>query len=290
MTISLPATWVKKYSLQEGDELTIDETGNTIQLSTGKASSKRNIEIDATQMGNFTKNDLSHLYILGFDEIIIRYNNDSVIKSIKERVPDCIGYEIIDQTEKSVTIKSISSELEEEFDNILRKVFLIMKEMAEGIYQSLKEKNFSRLKQIQELETINNKFTSFLLRLISKKGYKRQDRSLQAYDLIQNLERLADEYRYICEDYVNANNKKEISSEALSLLKEINNYFITFYELFYKYDSVKKDIINKQKNELSNKAKELFKRNKDIILCHHLISLVEKIRNTSGSYLAMNVE
>lgn len=288
MTISLPATWVKKYSLQHGDELQIDETGNALQLSTGNASNKRDIEIDATQMGDFTKQDLSHLYILGFDQIVITNKTESTIKAVKERITDCIGYEIIDQSEKSITIKSISSELEEEFDNILRKVFLIQKEMGESIYEALSKKEFGRLTQIKDMEEINNKFTSFLLRLLSKKGYKRQDRTLQAYDMIQNLERLSDQYKYLCEDLVN--NTDPVDKEALELLKDVNHYFNTFYELHYRYDPAKKDIINKERKVLDKKAKELFNKKKSPIFSHHLVSLVEKIRNAAGSYLAIVVD
>jgi phosphate uptake regulator len=288
MTISLPATWIKKFSLREGDELNIDEIGNKIEITTGKASGENKAELDASELGIFTKNDLSHLYILGYDEIIIHFKDEEVLKQIKERVPDCIGYEIIDQTENKIVIKSISSALEEEFDNILRKVFLILKEMSENIYEALSKKEFERLKQIRDMETINNKFTSFLLRLLTKKGYAKQNRTLQAYDMVQNLERLADEYKYLCDSLMNS--KKPIDKEALKLLKEINEYYNIFYQLYYKFEPEKRITIYKKRTLLENAALELLKKNKESVLSHHLISLIEKIYNAAGSYFAIAID
>jgi len=281
MTISLPSTWIKNHNLKEGDELEIEEKGNLIELSTSKIASSSSIFIDADK-GSFTKRDLSHLYILGYDEITLKFSDEEVLNSVKERLPDCIGFEIIDQSENKIKIKSISSELEGEFDNILNKVFLILKEMGNDVYDALEKKEYSRLKKIKEMEIVNNKFTSFLLRLLSKKGYKRQNRTLQAYDLIQNLERLADEYKYLCENL--ADRKKPISNESLNLLKAINENYTSLYTNFLKSESQDKSLY---KQRASIKIKVLATLEKEPILNHHLLSLLEVLQNTNGSYLAL---
>jgi len=102
MTISLPASWIKKFNLNVGDELGIEEVGNKIEISTEKAMGETKAEIDAEKLGDFTKTDLSHLYIAGYDEIIINFKDKEVLKQMQERVPDCIGYEIIDQSVNKV--------------------------------------------------------------------------------------------------------------------------------------------------------------------------------------------
>jgi len=286
MTISLPASWIKKFKLNVGDELNIEEIGNRIEITTEKAMGEEKAELDSSKIGPLTKNDLSHLYILGYDEITIKFDDPKILEQIKERIPDCIGYEIIDQSENNVTIKSISSALEGEFDNMLRKVFLILKEMSENVYTALKNKEFSRLKQIRDMETINNKFTSFLLRLLSKKGYKDPNRTLQAYDMVQNLERLADEYKYICDNLINT--KKPIDKEVLTLLNEINHYYNLFYELYYKPDPEKRILVYQNRKNIKKKADDFLKKGKNPLLSHHLVALIEKIYNTVGSYFALS--
>jgi phosphate uptake regulator len=287
MTISLPATWIKKFNLKERDELNIEEVGNKIEISTEKAKGESKIEINSKELGGITKNELGHLYFLGYDEVIINFKDKEILNQIKARLPDLIGYEMIDQTENKMTIKSISSGLEAEFDNILRKVFLLLKEMANNTYDALKKRQFDRLKQIREMEVLNNRFTAFLNRIISKKGYQRQERSLQAYDMMQNLERVADEYKYICDDL--ADRKKPVDKEVLELLNKINNYYNIIYEIFYKFDPEKKIALYKDRKALKNKATEFLKAGKETVLSAHLISLLEKLYNTAGSYLALSV-
>jgi len=286
MTISLPSKWIKENNLKEGDELSIEQKGKTIALSSTKIISSSKKEIDARKLGIFTKNDLSHYYFVGYDELVIHFDNESVLEQVKERVPDCIGYEIIDQTENKVIIKAITNVLENEFDNILRKVFLQLKQMAQDTYDALAKKEYSRLRKIRELETINNRFTSFLQRLLSKHGYKVHERTLQAYDMVQNLERLADEYKYICDSFLNY--KESISKEGLNLFKQINEFFVLFYELFYKDNPENRAQLYKERKPLRKKAYDLLYKKKDITLSHHLIALLEKIFNTSGSYLALS--
>ena len=291
MTISLPATWIKKYGLVEKDELDMFEDGNKIVLSTGQAiGGKKRIELDATKLGTFTKNNLSHLYMVGYDEVLIHYEDNKILEQIKQRVPDCIGFEIIDQTKNSIHIKSISSELEEEFNNILRKVFLITKDMAAEVYDALSRKEYNRLNQIRDMETLNNKFVNFLQRLLAKKGYKQQERTSQMYDMLQNLERVGDEYKYICDSYKDNSKKKDIDKDTLVLFEKINNYFITFYELFYKFDLNKREFVYQHKSDYKKEALNALLAKREIMLNHHLANLIEKIYNTVGSYFALSVD
>lgn len=284
MTVSLPASWIKKFSLKEGDEINVEESGNNLEVSASKSAGTSSIEIDATKYGLFTKNDLSHLYIQGYDEIIIHFDNEEVLKQIKERLPDCIGFEAIDQSESKITIRSISSALESEFDSILRKVFQILKNMADEILDALEKKQFDRLKQIRDMETINNKFTSFLLRLIVKKGYKVQNRSLQAYDLIQNLERIADEYKYLCDDITK---ESHIEKEALEILKKINSFMDLIYNLYYNFEPKKNLLIYKLRKDLKASSTKLLSKSKNSIVSSHLIALVEKIYNLAEANSAL---
>lgn len=284
MTISLPAKWIKRFNLKEGDELDIAEVGNQLTIATDKAAGENKIELDSRKLGFITKNELGHLYMLGYDEVIIHFDDQEILNHIRDRIPDCIGYEIIDQTEKMIRIKSISLGLEEEFDNILRKVFLQLKEMGNDVYDALSKKEFSRLKQIREMEPLNNKFTAFLNRILNKRGYKDNARTSQAYDMIQNLERIADEYKYICD----ADYKKPIDKTVLGLLKEINEYYLLLYDTVYAFDPAKKGKLYTERKILDKKAKSLL--GKEVVLCHHLANLLEKIYNTAGSYLAMTVK
>jgi len=284
MTISLPAPWIKKFSLEVGDELDIIEKGNKLEISAEKISEKKTIEIDATKTA-FTKNDLTHLYMIGYDEIIVKFKENLTLKNVKERIPECIGFEIFDQTEDRIVIKSISSGLDEEFDTILRKVFLLLKEMSENTLKALSKKEFERLKQIREMEHLNNRFVVFLERTLNKGGYKKYERIMQMYDMLQNLERTADEYKFLCDSF--ADYKSNIKKESLQLLKEVNDYYALFYNMYYKFEPEKKNLLYIRRKALKKRALESFKKGQEQLLNHHLIGIIERIYNSIGSFLAL---
>jgi phosphate uptake regulator len=285
MTVSLPAEWIHKYNLNDGDELELQENGNSINITTSTQIGDKSITLDSKKRGKITKNEFNHLYCLGYDEIKIIFNNKESLEDIKKQLTVCPGFEPIDQKEDSITIKNISSSLDSEFDNILRKVFLLITEMAVPIHDALSKKEFKRLSQIKDLESINNKYTNFLKRILAKKGYKEQDRTLPAYDLMQNLERLADEYKYLCEDYENS--KKEISKEALNLLKDANEFYRRFYEMAYSFNPDLKQTLFTDKKELTKRAEKLIASNKEPLLALRINNILEKIFFCIGSHLCM---
>src|SRR3989338_6301393 len=159
LTVTLPFEWVQKYGLKKGDELELEVIGSKVCFSTGKDIHSNKKEVDTTEWGLFTKNNLTHLYQLGYDEIEVRFDDEKTLQEIIARVPECIGFEIIDQKPNSIYIKSIAHTLEEDFDILLRKSFLITNEMAKSVLEEIKSNDFEKLKEIRHLEFLNNKFT-----------------------------------------------------------------------------------------------------------------------------------
>jgi len=60
MTISLPSSWIKKYHLDSGDEIELEESGNQIIISTKKELNDKTYDVDLRKIGKFLRNDLSH--------------------------------------------------------------------------------------------------------------------------------------------------------------------------------------------------------------------------------------
>src|SRR3989344_5825741 len=230
LTITLPIKWAEKFHIKKGDEINVEESGNSLVISTNKEQSNVK-KIIKKEDGKFTKNNLSHLYQLGYDEIEIEISDDKTLKEINERLPNCIGYEIIDQKNNKIYIKSIVTTLESEFDNMLRKSFLVTDEMIKELINLLEKKEFKKINDVRNLENLNNKFTDICIRILNKKGYKIQSRTFQIYEIIKNTERLADEFKYIC-DSLDKVNKDKFDKSIILDIKLIHGYFKLFQELF----------------------------------------------------------
>ena len=287
LTITLPIKWVEKFNLKKGDELNIEEAGPMLMLTTEQEIASPKKEVSITESGIFTKNNLSHLYQLGYDEIEVRFDESSVLEEIKKRLPNCIGFEIIDQKDNMVYIKSIATTIESEFDTLLRKSFQITNEMARCILDILKKNHYEKLKEIRNMEALNNKFTDVCIRILNKKGYKIPKRTMQIYEIVKNIERIADEFKYICDLF--SGYSKKIDKDMLNNFVEAVDYYMVFYNMFYKFDQgLKKKIYLDRKNLLEGYYSAL-ERSKGINsrFLHHMINIVQKTYDGAGGYFAL---
>ncbi|MBI5066440.1 phosphate uptake regulator PhoU [Candidatus Woesearchaeota archaeon] len=287
LTVTLPVKWVDKFNLKKGEEINIEETGDTLLVSTDKSVAISKKVVSTSDYGIFTKNNLSHLYQLGYDDIEITYEDSKTFEEIRERIPGCIGYEIIDQKANKVFIKSIATTLESEFDVLLRKSFLITNEMAANIIELLESKQYAKLKETRNMESLNNKFTDVCIRILNKKGYKIPRRTMQMYEIVKNIERIADEFKYVC-DLLKDNNKP-LDKKFLEYFKETVDYYLAFYHMFYKFDSKLKKKLYLGRKELVDKyQKEMEKtKGKESVFLHHLVNIIQKTYEGAGGYFAL---
>ncbi|MFA6460832.1 MAG: AbrB/MazE/SpoVT family DNA-binding domain-containing protein [Candidatus Woesearchaeota archaeon] len=287
LTVTLPVDWVDKYKIKKGDEVNVEEAGPTLSITTFQEIASPKKVISTAQEGIFTKNNLSHLYQLGYNEIEVKFDNPKILDEIKERISNCIGFEIIDQKDHTLYIKSIANTLETEFDTLLRKSFMITNEMAKSLLEALEKGEYSKLMEIRNLESLNNKFTDVCLRLLNKKGYKVPQRTMQMYEIVKNIERIADEFKYLCDLF--SGHKEKLKKELLLNLKQAVDYYLDFYNLFYKGDPELKKKVYLDRKPLMEKYLAQMQKEKgiNILLLHHCIKIVEKTYDGVGGYFAL---
>ena len=288
LMVSLPSKWVKKYNVKKGDEMTVLEDGDKLTVTSGPINRELSINLDSSDLGIVSKHFISYLYQKGYDEIEIKFDSPDTFKQIQKSLVDLLGYEIINQTKNSCIIKSVFDSKKQEFDNILRRTFLILLDMAESCYDTVEKGEYSSLDEIKLLEKTNNKLTDFCKRTLSKEGC--EDKCVFLYVIIRDIEKIADSYRNICDIFI-ANPKVSVSKQSLDLFKEVNSYLRLFYELFYKFDKNKAIILHDKKGIMIKKAKKLFetKSKEESVLLHELITLIQLIFDLYGPYITMNI-
>ncbi len=287
LTITLPNKWAERYHIEKGDELDVEENGASLSIITQKESSPRK-KIIAAQEGIFTKNSLSHLYQLGYDEIEIELSSPQTLKDIKERLPNCMGFEIVDQKKDKIYIKSIAATIEGEFDNLLRKAFMITEGMIQELIEALENHNLAKLPEIRNLESLNNKFTDICIRILNKRGYSVSQRTMQMYEIVKNIERVADELKYLCDLFQKT---KKINKKEIDFLKEAGTYYSLFNELFYKGSPELKSRAYSQGKQLLAHARMLLERSKDTdaLALHYIFNMIQKTYDGVGGYFALTL-
>ncbi len=281
LTITLPMKWVKKNRIKRGDEVSAEGEGRTLTITAGSPSATLRKKVEIDEQGIFTKNDVSHLYHLGYDEIEITFNDAQDIKDIRERLPNCIGYDITDQKSHMLLIQSIASQIDIEFDTFLRKSFLITLEMAKGIIESLK--NHDELDPFIQMETLNNKFTDVCIRILHKKGHAKEDRIMEIHDVVKNIERVADEVKAIA---VLIKEKK--AAVSITPLEQCTEFFERFYKLFYTFNGKAKQQMYQDRTRLKKQFSEALEKAKgaESLYYHHCLSIIEKTYDAANAYYA----
>lgn len=281
MVVSLPSAWVKKYNLKKGEEIDLQEEGNTVLVRTVKSvKPEGRPRIDISSTGSLLLRILAGLYKSGYDEFELVFDDPQVLKKVEKDLKEfLIGLEIVSQGKQSCIVKVLTQEVDTEFDNVLRKIFLSLISFSNESLECYKKNDFNALQEVLEYEKTNNKLTTFCRRILNKKGYTKTLKITYIYCLIEELEKLADEYKYICEYLIKK--KKKSSKDILMIYQKTNSFFNDFYELFYKYDqnkiinlyNMKKELISEIDTQLDKKT-ECYSK-----ILHHLANIVQLTGN-----------
>lgn len=283
MTISLPSKWIKKFNLDAGDEINLEEKESAIEISAEAKEEIKKKEIDVSALDpETTQKAISALYRRGYDEITVKFGSTNLITAIQNTVDQqSIGFEIIKQGKDFCIIKDLGKIQQEEFDNALRRSFLLLKTLATESLEAIKKNDKNALSNIAYIDANINKFTNFCERVLAKKGYKEFEKTPFYYHFSEELEELADEFKSICDYYLKEN--KKISKKDLELYEEIISLIGEYADLFYKFNLV-------QINELFRKLKQLKSEIKiDSKLSHHLTEIVDLMTASLGTYLSVHL-
>jgi len=291
IVVSLPSGWVKKYGLKKGEEIDVEEEGRRITVTTTKE-----YEVEKTKINLIGASErvirwtLAALHKSGYDEITIEHDEKKTVKVIEELIKDLFtGFTIMEQTKDKCVLKSISKDLESEFEPTLRRAFLVTLSMSEESLNCIKNHDFTGLKELIVKEQVNNQLTNFCERLLNKKGYKDYRKTCFMYIIVWNLEKICDNYKYICELLKDVK-KFEIKKDIVNLYEQANNFFKSYYELFYNFDIIKLSELSIKKKEIEKEARKMVKGKSELEteLIDHLIGIILHTTDFSATMIALN--
>lgn len=235
LVVSLPAKWIKRYNIEPNHELHVLENDKSITFSTDSHSSDSEVEIDITDLNeDLIKFYIMGAYVKGYDRIKILFEKQENMLCAQETINSLIGLAIIEQGTKYCVAGEVSGTTDKQFDNILRRTFLLIMSIAEDCLDAMEKRDKEALKGISLRDHDVDKFTNFCLRILNKGGYKEYDKTAIMYDLIQELEELCDNYEGMAEDLLKVDSFK-MRKELKNIFKESNDLIRVFYELFYDF-------------------------------------------------------
>jgi len=283
LVVSLPNKWVKEWAVQKGQELELHENGPTITIKTDSEKNSNKTFVDVSKSSERAiRWILSSLHKKGYDEIEIKYATAKQADLVQELVKDLfMGFAIVQQGEQMITVQTVSKDLKETFNQVLRRAFLITLSLAENTAHALKEEKEAT--QYLHLEKTNNQLTNFCQRLLNKYGHEEPSYTTFMYVILWNLEKIADDYKYIIQQ------KQKCSAQGIALMEKVNIMLRSYYELFYKFDLEKLNEHAEERNKLEREIlKQIEKHPEDAPFLSQLHHTVQKIADFAASTVAIN--
>lgn len=289
--ISLPRKWCLANSIKKGDELDVDVGESKLTVSCQPNNAIEYAEIKITDFGILAPRVIFALYKKGVDEIKIRFEKPEEIKIVQDALHnETVGYEIVEQESRSCLIKNISSNIMG-FDTMVRRTFLILLSLAEETYKSIENQDWDGLKNLTTLEESNNRFTTLCRRYLNKVGSSQGQKLGPYYCVVEELEKVADEYKYMINGLTRYKKKHPKSKEIVNAYKVLHQLMKDFYESFYKFDSKKIARMGETRKRFVTQWYDRLDKIEDsqeFALMHHAIVIMQKIFNLLGPLLILN--
>jgi phosphate uptake regulator len=226
------------------------------------------------------------------DQIRFSYSDSKLSSKIQKAIrEETLGYEIIKQRSDFCIVKCITNQVQSEFSPLLRRTFLLLISMAEDSLTAVKDKDYESLKNIRFMELTNNRYVTICRRIINKIGLPDYQNPNFIYYIIEELERLADHYKYICDYFLGLENEINLSKKTHDFYKETNSMVRDLYNLFYNFKPETAVAVAKKRKKLVKASFELFEHapRNELVVVHNLSIIFQKIFCSLGIIIAMNV-
>jgi len=279
LTITLPVSWTRENNVRGGDDVEVGIKGKEIIIKKNGSLGAEKINFKMHGDVKYLPRHLGVLYRMGYDEIKAEFDNPSVVDKIQDEIEEMLGFEIIDQGENYCIIKNIASGLENEFEDILRKIFLNILYCGEQSLALIKKGDFRSLESLKQLSKVNNRMSNFCERLLNKEGYKDYKKTILVYIIVWSIEQMEDYYSNIFAYFLKQNKKININKEILKIYEDINSLIEIYYKLFYSFDVKKISDLKEKCLSVINKTKELAenKNKTDVVMIINLNLIAERI-------------
>ena len=243
-TVTLPIEWVKEYKLDKTRSVDLELVGSKAVVS-AKRSSLEQVRIDGDLARNNLIKILQSLYRTGVADIEVTFSEPMIATEILEIVERALlGYEIVEQRKGYVHIQEIFEESSSSFKTILRRIFLLALELAGGDTNTV------------SADRTIKKLINYAQRTLMKKGHSEYKKVPLYYLILDRIEKLCDELKWI----------REIEQKPPFPYEQITELLRNAYLLLFTFDEKVYQRCQFQSYELKNQVK----RGKQTPLMTHL--------------------
>ncbi len=286
LMVSLPVSWVRQKGIKKGDEIEmIDDRGGLVICSAKIVKEKKEITIELPDMeARSILFIIRNVYINGYDTLNLHFKSNiayhcrrktemTMMNLVSEEADRLMGFEIVNTTRESCTLKNLSEESTEEFDISLKRSFVIM---AEAIAELVKatEEGYPKLEQFgMEVHKQVTKLLAYNLRTLNKIGYK--DMTLKMYNVIYKMDDILDQIKYWFRESENHIPTKD--RKISEMVRKAHNLFDSCFKLFYTFNLRSYSDFFRQNYKIRDELATVMKSSKHRRFLNYIDALAEEL-------------
>lgn len=263
LAVSIPTSWIKKFNLKKGQEISVEEQGSSIKITTKNPIEEENAILDVTALNPIATKIIGMLYKAGYKKIINYYTPKKIVKHrgklvneldmIKNTFDHLTGMQLWEIGKNNgkhyATIVESAKLNPNEFNNVLNKLCMHLTYQAEQIHEAISNSNIM-LDEAYLNERLINQTSDFCIKILVIHGHEEYKKVIYYYDFITKLESIGDKYFQIALNY---KEQKKIDKISLDSIEKSTNFIKELLSLYKKFDF---DKITKTTNNLLKEIKD----------------------------------
>lgn len=239
LIVSLPSKWAKERGIKAGSEVDVQPQGNNLIIMTDEGITKPELSLDVSGLTpHMITRLLARSYQKGYDVVHLTFSDRKSLHAIREKVSELIGFDIVEEDKHRCTIQAIANTLTLDFDTALRRAFFRVAENVRTCRAGFVSNDKDALEGVWESDLEVNKMTYFCLRTLSKgmvSGYE----AFVVYHLIETLEDLGDEIKYLALNLIKISKNRRWVAKKLDLMTKLCELSFKYYYKPKQEDAVK---------------------------------------------------
>ncbi len=286
LTVTLPSKWAQEFNLKAGDEVDLKERDNGLYISTEKKNDSLSTTIDISDLDIPTIwKYFMAVYREGYDEVKVMFDPDEIFESpykhftthsvdtkygqksrnhtptetIQEITNRFIGFEVVEHHKDYCLIRNLTELTSKEFDASLRRVFLLIIQMAEELVEAIKKNNPEIVRHTHDIDINVDKFHDYCIRVLNKTGCKDSRKSHLYFTTLYLLEIIGDEFKNVARHLLEDMKGKKLDN-LLPLGELTHEQINSYYNIFYNFTKSKALDISKRDMEIYFYYPKIYKK------------------------------
>ncbi len=284
LTMTLPADWVKQFSLEAGNEVEVVEQENGLFVSAENHESIKSTEIDISNLDMpCIWKMLMSVYRRGYDEVKIKfnsstnysnpfkfftrhaidlkYNEDKLtpLEMINLITTRFIGFEVIANHKDYCVIQDMEETSAKSFDSSLRRIFLLIQQMGGELLEALRKDDVSFVLHTHDVDINVDKFHDHCIRIMNKNKIKDRTETSITFAILFSLEMLADEFKHIAH-HLSKEFENKSTKNLLELAELTMSQVSKFYDFYYNFSKEKLCALSRADIDVHSYLPKLYKK------------------------------